>query len=68
MTIVLELLPELEKSLKEAATKAGSQPSDVALTAIQKGLSELRPQEIEHGYKELGEAQQANPNVYSTEK
>ena len=36
MTITLELNPELEKGLKEAAAKTGAQPTDVAIAALQK--------------------------------
>jgi hypothetical protein len=64
MTITLELPPELEKGLKETATKTGTQPSDVAIAAMQKGLSELKELELQLGYKELGKAQRENPNMY----
>lgn len=39
MTITLELPPELEKNIKEAAAKAGSQPADFVLEAVQEHLS-----------------------------
>jgi uncharacterized protein (DUF1778 family) len=39
MTITLELNPELEKSIKEAAAKVGSQPVDFVLEAVQERLS-----------------------------
>jgi uncharacterized protein (DUF1778 family) len=39
MTITLELSPELEKNIKEAAAKAGSQPVDFVLDAVQERLS-----------------------------
>jgi hypothetical protein len=39
MTITLELPPELEKNIKAAAAKAGSQPEDFVLSAVQERLS-----------------------------
>jgi hypothetical protein len=39
MTITLELPPELEKNIKEAAAKAGSQPEDFVLDTLQERLS-----------------------------
>jgi uncharacterized protein (DUF1778 family) len=34
MTITLELPPELEKGLREAVAKAGSQPTDFVIEAL----------------------------------
>jgi uncharacterized protein (DUF1778 family) len=39
MTLTLELPPDLEKSLKEAAAKAGEQPTDFVIEAVQERLS-----------------------------
>jgi uncharacterized protein (DUF1778 family) len=39
MTLMLELPPELEKGLREAAAKAGSQPTDFVIEAVQERLS-----------------------------
>jgi hypothetical protein len=64
MTITLELPTELEKGFREAAAKPGSEPSQFVIEALQKKLSEVRLLELQHGYKELGEAQRANPNMY----
>ena len=64
MTLMLELPPELEKTLKEAAAKTGSQPTDFAIEALQEKLSEVKLLELEQRYKELGEAQRMNPNMY----
>lgn len=64
MTITLELPPELEKGLREAAAKAGAEPSAFVIEALQKKLSEVKLLELQRGYRELGEAQRANPNMY----
>jgi uncharacterized protein (DUF1778 family) len=39
MTLTLELPPELEKSIKEAAAKAGAQPTDFVIETLQERLS-----------------------------
>jgi uncharacterized protein (DUF1778 family) len=39
MTLTLELPPDLEKSIKEAAAKAGEQPTDFVIEAVQERLS-----------------------------
>lgn len=39
MTITLELPPELEKNIKEAAAKTGSRPEEFVLSAVQERLS-----------------------------
>ena len=67
MTLTLELPPELEKSLKDAAAKVGSQPSDFAVETLRKQLKELKLVELEQGYKELGEAQKANSTMYPSD-
>lgn len=44
MTLTLELPPELEKSIKEAAAKAGEQPTDFVIEAVQERLSKTATQ------------------------